>query len=124
LDNQIDTTTGTLKLKAIFPNEDGSLFANQFVNARLLVDTTHDAILIPTAAIQRNAQGAFVYVIKPDQSASIRTITVGTTDGDSAAVQGLQPGENIATKGFEKLQDGVKVAVQTNPGGTSGKQSP
>ena len=124
LDNQIDTTTGTLKLKAIFQNEDGSLFANQFVNARLLVDTTHDAILIPTAAIQRNAQGAFVYVIKPDQSASIRNITVGTTDGDSAAVQGLQPGENIAVKGFEKLQDGVKVAVQTNPAGTSGKQSP
>ena len=71
LDNQIDPTTGTLKLKAIFQNEDGSLFANQFVNARLLVDTTHDAILIPTAAIQRNAQGAFVYLIKPDQTASI-----------------------------------------------------
>jgi multidrug efflux system membrane fusion protein len=124
LDNQIDPTTGTLKLKAIFQNEDGSLFANQFVNARLLVDTTHDAILIPTAAIQRNAQGAFVYVIKPDQSASIRTITVGTTDGDSAAVQGLQPGENIAVKGFEKLQDGVKVAVQANPASASGKQSP
>jgi len=124
LDNQIDTTTGTLKLKAIFPNEDGSLFANQFVNARLLVDTTHDAILIPTAAIQRNAQGAFVYVIKPDQSASIRTITVGTTDGDNASVQGLQPGETIATKGFEKLQDGVKVAVQTNSPGASGRQSP
>ncbi len=116
LDNQIDTTTGTLKLKAIFPNEDGSLFANQFVNARLLVDTTHDAILIPAAAIQRNAQGAFVYVIKPDQSASIRNITVGTTDGDTSAVQGLQPGETIATKGFEKLQDGVKVAVQGNAG--------
>ena len=112
MDNQIDPTTGTLKLKAIFQNEDNSLFANQFVNARLLVDTTHDAVLIPTAAIQRNAQGAFVYVIKPDKNASIRTITVGTSDGDTAAVQGIQPGENIAVKGFEKLQDGVKVAVQ------------
>ncbi len=117
LDNQIDTTTGTLKLKAIFQNQDGSLFANQFVNARLLVDTTHDAILIPAAAIQRNAQGAFVYVIKPDMTASIRTITVGTTDGDTSAVQGLQEGETIATKGFEKLQDGVKVNTQANAGG-------
>lgn len=124
LDNQIDPTTGTLKLKAIFQNEDNALFANQFVNARLLVDTTHDAILIPTSAIQRNAQGAFVYVIKPDQSASIRTITVGTTDGDTASVQGLQTGETIAVKGFEKLQDGAKVAVQNNAGGASGKQSP
>jgi multidrug efflux system membrane fusion protein len=124
LDNQIDPTTGTLKLKAIFQNEDGSLFANQFVNARLLVDTTHDAILIPTAAIQRNAQGAFVYLIKPDQTASISNITVGTTDGDTAAVQGLQPGQTIAVKGFEKLQDGVKVAVQSKPSSTSGSQSP
>jgi membrane fusion protein, multidrug efflux system len=124
LDNQIDPTTGTLKLKAIFQNEDGSLFANQFVNARLLVDTTHDAILIPTAAIQRNAQGAFVYLIKPDQTASISNITVGTTDGDTAAVQGLQPGQTIAVKGFEKLQDGVKVAVQSKPSSTSESQSP
>ena len=122
--NQIDPTTGTLKLKAICQNEDGSLFANQFVNARLLVDTTHDAILIPTAAIQRNAQGAFVYLIKPDQTASISNITVGTTDGDTAAVQGLQPGQTIAVKGFEKLQDGVKVAVQSKPSSTSESQSP
>jgi len=124
LDNQIDPTTGTLRLKAIFANENDSLFANQFVNARLLVDTTHNAILIPTAAIQRNAQGAFVYVIKPDQTATIRTITVGTTDGDTAAVQGLQPGDTIAVKGFEKLQDGVKVAVQSRPSGPSERQSP
>ena len=117
LDNQIDPTTGTLKLKAIFPNQDGSLFANQFVNARLLVDTTHDAVLIPTAAIQRNAQGAFVYMIKPDDTAAIKTITVGTTDGDTAAIQGLDPGEIIAVKGFEKLQDGVRVAVQNSGGG-------
>ncbi len=124
LDNQIDPTTGTIKLKAIFANEDNSLFANQFVNARLLVDTTHDAILIPTAAIQRNALGAFVYVIKPDQSATIRNVTVGTSDGDIAAVQGLQPGETIAVKGFEKLQDGVKVVVQNRASSTSERQSP
>lgn len=124
LDNQIDPTTGTIKLKAIFANEDNALFANQFVNARLLVDTTHGAILIPTAAIQRNAQGAFVYVIKPDQSATIRNITVGTTDGDTAAVQGLQPGDTVAIKGFEKLQDGVRVVVQNRSSGTSERQSP
>jgi multidrug efflux system membrane fusion protein len=124
LDNQIDPTTGTLKLKAIFPNKDNSLFANQFVNARLLVDTTHNAILIPTAAIQRNAQGSFVYVIKPEQTALIRTVTVGTTDGDTAAVQGIQPGENVAVKGFEKLQDNVKVAVQNRPNGPNERQSP
>jgi multidrug efflux system membrane fusion protein len=124
LDNQIDPTTGTLKLKAIFANENDALFANQFVNARLLVDTTRNATLIPTAAIQRNAQGAFVYVIKSDQTATIRTITVGTTDGDSAAVQGVQPGDTIAVKGFEKLQDGVKVAVQNRTAGQGEKQSP
>lgn len=112
LDNQIDPTTGTIKLKAEFPNENGALFANQFVNAKLLVDTQRDATLIPTAAIQRNAQGAFVYLVKPDQTAAIQDITVGTTDGDTAAVQGLQPGQTIAVKGFEKLQDGVKVVVQ------------
>jgi len=123
LDNQIDPTTGTLKLKAIFPNRDNSLFANQFVNARLLVDTTHDAVLIPTAAIQRNAQGSFAYVIKPEQTAAIRTITVGTTDGDMAAVQGIEAGEAVAVKGFEKLQDGVKVAVQNRPNGPNERQS-
>jgi membrane fusion protein, multidrug efflux system len=123
LDNQIDPTTGTIKLKAVFPNENGALFANQFVNARLLVDTTHDAILIPTSAIQRNAQGAFVYVIKPDQTAAIQSITVGTTDGDSAAVQGLQQGQAIAIKGFEKLQDGVKVAVQRSDRGNGGNSA-
>jgi multidrug efflux system membrane fusion protein len=124
LDNQIDTTTGTIKLKAIFPNENGALFANQFVNARLLVDTLHDAILIPTAAIQRNAQGAFVYLIKSDQTAAIQTVNVGTTDGDTSAVEGLQPGDTIAVKGFEKLQDGVKVSVQNRLNGTAEKQSP
>ncbi len=114
LDNQIDPTTGTLKLKAIFPNVDGALFANQFVNAKLLVDTSHNVVLIPAEAIQRNAQGAFVYVIKPDKTASMRTVTVGTTDGDTAEVDGIQPGETVAIKGFEKLQDGSRVIVQNS----------
>ena len=75
LDNVIDTTTGTLRLKAIFDNKDNALFPSQFVNVKLLVDTQHNVTLIPTPAIQRNAQGAFVYVIKSDQTASMRTIT-------------------------------------------------
>jgi membrane fusion protein, multidrug efflux system len=117
VDNQIDATTGTVKLRANFPNRDSALFPNQFVNARLLVDTQHDATLIPTSAIQRNAQGAYVYVIKPDMTASMRTITPGTTDGSTAAVQGVQPGEVVATNGFDKLQEGVKVAVASHSGG-------
>jgi multidrug efflux system membrane fusion protein len=119
LDNQIDTTTGTVKLKAIFENADTALFPNQFVNARLLVDTQQNATLVPTAAIQRNAQGAFVYVVKSDQTAAIQTVSIGTTDGGNAAVQGVQSGDVIAITGFDKLQDGVKVSVQ-KPAGDNG----
>jgi membrane fusion protein, multidrug efflux system len=112
LDNVIDTSTGTLKLKAVFPNTDGALFPNQFVNARMLVDTQKNVTLIPTPAIQRNAQGAFVYVIKSDQTATIRTLTPGTTDGGMTAVDGVQPGEVVATTGFDKLQDNGKVTIR------------
>jgi membrane fusion protein, multidrug efflux system len=112
VDNQVDTTTGTVRLKAQFPNGDNTLFPSQFVNSHLLVETQHAATLIPTAAIQRNAQGAYVYVLK-DQTASIRTVTVGTTDGDTTAVQGLNTGESVAINGFDKLQDGIKVSVRS-----------
>ncbi len=112
LDNQIDTSTGTVKLKAIFENGDLALFPNQFVNARLLVDTQQDATLLAASAIQRNAQNAFVYLIKPDQTASMQTVTVGTTDGGTSAVQGIQPGDVVALTGFDKLQDGAKVTVR------------
>jgi multidrug efflux system membrane fusion protein len=125
LDNVIDPTTGTLKLKAIFPNSDNALFPSQFVNVKLLVDTLHDVTLIPTPAIQRNAQGAFVYVIKSDQTASMRTITLGTTDGSVTAVQGLEPQEVVAVNGFDKLLDGAKVTIRTPSkasGGPSGQQ--
>jgi multidrug efflux system membrane fusion protein len=111
-DNQIDTTTGTIKLKATFPNRDNTLFPNQFVNARLLVTTQHGVILVPTAAIQRNAQDSFVYVVKPDQTAAMKTVSVGTTDGNVTAVEGLNAGDVVAVDGFDKLQNGVKVAVQ------------
>jgi membrane fusion protein, multidrug efflux system len=117
LDNVIDPTTGTLKLKAIFDNTDSSLFPSQFVNARLLVDTQHNVTLIPTPAIQRNAMGAYVYVIKSDQTASIRTITPGTTDGLVTSVQGIEPQEVVAVTGFDKLLDGAKVTIRTPPSG-------
>ncbi len=126
LDNVIDPTTGTLKLKAIFDNSDNALFPSQFVNVKLLVDTQHNATLIPTQAIQRNAQGAFVYAITADQTASMRTITPGTTDGSVTAVQGLEPREVIAVNGFDKLLDGAKVTIRTpakGSGGASGQQS-
>jgi multidrug efflux system membrane fusion protein len=125
LDNVIDPTTGTLRLKAIFDNKDNALFPSQFVNVKLLVETQHNATLIPTPAIQRNAQGAFVYVVKSDQTASIRTITPGTTDGSVTAVQGLQAQEVVAVNGFDKLLDGAKVNVRTPSkasGGGSGQQ--
>ena len=123
LDNQIDQTTGTVKLKAIFENQDLALFPNQFVNARLLVDTQHGVVLVPTAAIQRNAQGAFVYVIASDNSASLHTITVGTTDGNSAAVQGVDSGQIIAVNGFDKLQNGAKVIINNGNGGNNANGS-
>ncbi len=110
LDNQIDTTTGTLKFRAAFPNKDNALFPNQFVNARLLVDMQRGQTLIPTPAVQRNSQGAYVYVIKPDQTASVRSIKINTSNADLTAVDGVQPGDVVATTGFDKLQDGVKVS--------------
>ena len=102
LDNQIDTTTGTVKLRAVFPNTAESLFPSQFVNARLLIETEKNVVLVPTAAVQRNAQSAFVYVIGADQKASVRNITEGTTDGAIAAVQGVKSAETVVTS--EKLR--------------------
>jgi len=120
LDNVIDQTTGTVKLKAIFDNKDFELFPQQFVNSRLLVDTQRGATLVPTAAIQRNAQGAFVYVISSDNTASLRNVTVGTTDGNTAAVQDVNPGEVVAINGFDKLQNGGKVTIVKVPAGGNG----
>lgn len=122
-DNLIDTTTGTIKLKAVFPNPDGALFPNQFVNARLLLTTERGAILVPSAAIQRNAQDAFVYVVQPDQTVAMKTVTVGTTDGNITAVEGINDGDVVAVDGFDKLQNGVKVQVRGNgPKSATGNQ--
>jgi multidrug efflux system membrane fusion protein len=119
LDNQIDTTTGTVKLKAVFPNEDESLFPNQFVNARLLVDTLSNAIVVPSAVIQRNAEGAFVYLLKPEQTVAAQAITVGTTEGAVTAVTGLAPGVVLAADNFNRLTDGAKVAIRSSSNSTN-----
>ena len=109
MDNQIDPTTGTVKLRALFPNEDNSLFPSQFVNARLLVRTEHGATLVPTAAIQHNAQGAFVYVVQTNQTVAMRTVSEGATDEQRVtAVEGLEPGEIIAADNFNRLLEGIK----------------
>jgi multidrug efflux system membrane fusion protein len=111
LDNQIDTGTGTLKLKALFPNEDNSLFPNQFVNAKLLVRTEHGVLLVPTAAVQRSPEGTFVYVVQTNQTVAMRVVTLGPTEGDTTAVGGVEAGEIIAADNFNRLLDGMKVAV-------------
>jgi membrane fusion protein, multidrug efflux system len=113
IDNQIDQTTGTVKFKGLFENSDLSLFPNQFVNARLLIDTKHGATIIPTAAIQRSPQSTFVYVVKEDNTVEIRNITVGVTEGDEASIdKGLASGEKVVIDGIDKLQDGSKVNVR------------
>ena len=123
LDNQIDTSTGTIKLKAIFPNEDVSLFPNQFVNARLLIDTHHQVVTVPNQAIQRNAQGAFVYVVTEQQTAKIQPVTVGVTDGTSSEVEGIEPGVLVATDNFNRLSDKAKVTVRgAEQGGGAGQR--
>jgi multidrug efflux system membrane fusion protein len=112
LDNQIDPTTGTVKFRANFDNRDGSLFPNQFVNARLLVEEKQGVTLIPTATVQRNSDATYVYLIKPDSTVTVRTITIGTTEGDDTEVaSGLVPGDQVVMTGVDKLQEGSKVRV-------------
>jgi multidrug efflux system membrane fusion protein len=110
--SQIDATTGTLRLRATFQNDDSALFPNQFVNARLLVDTHQGITLLPSNAIQRNDSGTFVYLVQPNQIVALKTITVGTTEGNVSEVQGLEPGGVVAADGFNRLTDGAKVAVR------------
>ena len=121
-DNLIDTTTGTIKMRAVFDNKSGDnkgypLFPNQFVNTRLLVDTLHDVTLVDSSAIQHNGTQAFVWVIQ-DGKAQTRNITTGTTDNNLTQVTGLNPGEVVADSSFEKLQNGSKVNIvqQQGPG--------
>jgi len=112
LDSQIDTTTGTVKVRAQFDNPDYALFPNQFVNAQLLVRTLHDAVTVPTAAIQRGEPGTYVYVINGDSTVSVRPIKLGPTDGPMAAVNsGLAVGDRVVVDGGDRLRDGARVTV-------------
>jgi membrane fusion protein, multidrug efflux system len=114
VDNQIDTTTGTLKLKAEFANENSALFPNQFVNVRMLLATLADATLVPTAAIQRGAPGTFVYVVKDDKTVTVAPVKLGPVQGEVTAVaSGLSPGDAIVVDGADKLREGAKVEVIT-----------
>lgn len=112
IDSQIDTTTGTVRVRATFNNSNNILFPNEFVNARLLVKTLMGVNIIPTAAIQRNNDIAFVYVVNTNGTVKQQNVTVATTDGNNAAVTGVVPGQTLVTDGFDKLQDGAKVAVR------------
>jgi len=119
-DNQIDPTTGTIKLKAQFPNEEESLFPNQFVNVRLLLDTQRAATLVPSAAVLRGVQGSFVYVVKDDGTVSLRLVKVGTVDGENVAIEsGLAPGEIVVAEGSDRLRDGAKVSLPSADGGAA-----
>jgi multidrug efflux system membrane fusion protein len=122
LDNQIDTATGTLRLKAVFPNDDETLFPNQFVNVRLLVDTHQGVTLIPNPVIQHNAETAFVYLLQPDQTVALHPITVGTTDGEISEVENLDAGAVVAADNFNRLTDGAKVTIRP-AGGEPEKRS-
>jgi multidrug efflux system membrane fusion protein len=121
LDNQIDTTTGTVKARATFDNRNDALFPNQFVNTRLLVDTLHGATLIPNSAIQQNGRSSFVYVIRGNV-AHMRTVKPGVSEGETTQVEGVTPGEVVANGSFEKLQDGARVTV-TSPAAQAAAQS-
>jgi multidrug efflux system membrane fusion protein len=111
LDNQIDTTTGTVKFRATFANPDLALFPNQFVNARLLVSTLENATLVPNAAVQHNGTAAFVYVVNSNSTVTVQPIKTFTNDENNTAAQGVNPGVTVATSGFDRLEDKAKVAV-------------
>jgi len=112
LDNQINPTSGTVRARASFPNLKNELFPNQFVNARLLVKTLSGVNLLPTAAIQRNAEAAFVYVVQPDSTVVSRSVKVVATEGEFAAATGVDPNDRVVMDGFDRLQNGVKVSVK------------
>jgi membrane fusion protein, multidrug efflux system len=117
LDSQIDTTTGTVKVRAQFDNSDYALFPNQFVNAQLLVKTLNDVVTVPTAAIQRGAPGAYVYVVNADNTVSVRPIKLGPTDGPMAAVtSALSAGERVVVDGTDRLRDGARVTIPAAAG--------
>jgi membrane fusion protein, multidrug efflux system len=119
-DSQIDPTTGTIKLRAQFPNETEALYPNQFVNVQLLLDTHKDVTMMPTAGVQRGVPGTFVYLVNADNTVSVRKIDLGVTDGDHVEVRsGLQPGDKIVVDGADKLRDGAKINVRAEAAGAT-----
>lgn len=129
IDSQIDTTTGTIRLKALFANDDGILFPQQFVNVVLLLDTLHGATLIPQAGVQRGAPGTFVYLVNADQTVSVRKVTLGPGDPNNVSITaGLRPGDTVVVDGADRLKDGAKVVVRqggvAHPGGGAGSGAP
>jgi multidrug efflux system membrane fusion protein len=126
IDNQIDTTTGTGKLKAVFENRDRSLWPNQFVNIHLLLEVRKNNTVVPSAAIQRGPQGTYVFAVKPDKTVEMRNVTVTISQGNFVAIsQGLQAGDTVVTDGQDKLQPGTKVEIRGGAGqnGSSGQTS-
>ena len=120
LDNQIDTSTGTVKAKAEFANEDEGLFPNQFVNVKVLLDVLHGAIVIPSSALQRGSNGMFVYVVGDDHTVSVRPVQTGPSEGERVAVtDGLQAGERVVTDGADRLREGSKVTLPAEDGRAS-----
>jgi membrane fusion protein, multidrug efflux system len=125
IDNQIDPTTGTYKLKAVFENDRNILFPNQFVNVHMLVDVRHNVVIVPTAAIQRGPQGSYVYVVSNANHVNIRPVTVAETTGNNVGISaGLNNGESVVIDGADKLQDGSEVTIGTMPAAPSGNGSP
>jgi multidrug efflux system membrane fusion protein len=117
IDNEVDPTTGTVRLKAQFPNSDNRLFPSQFVNARLLLETRRGATVVPSAAIQSSPKGSFVYVVRPDRTVGIRQVGVGVTDGDDVSIErGLQVGEQVVAEGAERLRDGAAIDLRNGNG--------
>ncbi len=124
LDNQINLTTGTVRARASFPNLKNELFPNQFVNARLLVKTLANVVLVPAASIQRNNEAAFVYVVQPDSTVQSRDVKITATEGEASAITGVKAGEQLVTDGFDKLQSGSKIVVRQGPSAKAPAPSP
>jgi multidrug efflux system membrane fusion protein len=122
IDNQIDTTTGTVKARSIFDNKNNALFPNQFVNVRLLVNTLQGVTLVPSSTIQQNGSASFVYVIQNDV-ALMRSVKPGVTDGGLTQVEGINPGDVVANSTFDRLQDNVAVSVSKPGANTGGKNA-
>jgi multidrug efflux system membrane fusion protein len=123
LDNQIDTTTGMLKLRAEFPNADLKLFPSQFVNARLLVDVRHDAVVVPSSAIQTGSIGQYVYIVNPDNTVSVSVVKTDIVDGERTSVlSGVAPGDKVVIDGTDRLREGSPIAIVSAPAIASGAE--